>query len=348
MYKEIDDVRELERHSDNLTKLLRRQLTRRVRHSVGFPGGREELDVNFERGAEDGLLWWSSERSGSREAIINLIGRGHPDQSGYLLIDLQFNVPIKKFGRSHGGAFVEHVESGAILLAHRGIVTRGKSRVPKDQLFQEANAHTTRVVTKAGEIDLFLVASLDSENLLEDIATFSQEMRRAAAAVMDGGVQSTRGKVASGAEIDSKLKDYFDEFSGKRRIPGRRAAIVAVRHGHVVSELKKVLLGTGRLLKSREVDFAIRKPKEVWIFEVKTSVRPTDLYTAIGQLSLHALAAGDQFPGSRVRKILVVPSLPKPSVRRRFEDNLGIEIVTYSWVGVSRVKFEQDAFDAFA
>lgn len=197
--------------------------------------------MNFEPGVGDDLLWWSSEKSENGEAMINLIGRGNPEASAHLLIDLQFNVPIKKFGRSHGGTFLQDVESGAVLLAHRGIVTRGKSRVPKDLLFGEASIKTTSVVTEKGEIDLLLVASLDSENLLEDLSSFAREMRRAAETVMGGAGHSKKPAVKAGAELDARLGAYFEEFSGKRRISRRQAVIFEVRHGSVVKELKNPL-----------------------------------------------------------------------------------------------------------
>lgn len=57
------------------------------------------------------------------------------------MIDLQFNVPIKVFDRRHGGAFVEDIASGAIVLAHRGIVTRSNARVSKALLRREMAMH---------------------------------------------------------------------------------------------------------------------------------------------------------------------------------------------------------------
>jgi hypothetical protein len=102
----------------------------------------------------------------------------------------------------------------------------------------------------------------------------------------------------------------------------------------------------GTALKSQQVDLAIRKRDTVLLFEVKTSVSPADLYTAIGQLSLHSLAVQDQFRRAKVRKILVIPEVPDTQLRKRMEEGLGIEVLAFRWKDGVGVEFEEAVLDA--
>lgn len=350
-YREIEDPARLKRISDQLTNLITRQLKYPRTKVVGYPSGHAEVRVHFGRKRGHDVHWWSSEVSANGNAYVNLIGKGDPESNEFLMIDLQFNVPIEKFGRAHGGAFVEDIASGAIVLAHRGIVTRGKSRVEKKALFLETTATATMVETSAGAKPLFLVASMDSPRLVNDITSFATEIRRAADAVVrqaatEGVPSAQLATRAASSSIDHRLEAYFKEFCGKRKLPRREAVVVEVWHGRVVDQLKSQLAHVGTVLKSQQVDLAISKQEDLLLFEVKTTVHLSDLYAAIGQLSLHSLAAHEQFPRSKIRKVLVVPEGPKSTMRRRIEDGLGIEVLTFRWKDGADVEFENNVMDA--
>jgi hypothetical protein len=350
-YREIEDAAELKQLSDQLTKRIQKQLKFPMTKVVGYPSGHAEVQVNFGSRRGQDVPWWSSQLSENGDAYINLIGRGDPESNAFLMIVLQFNVPVKEFGRRHGGAFVQDIESGATVLAHRGIVTRGMSRVRKDALLQETTATITLVETSQGATPLLLVASLDSPQLVEDITDFAEEIRRAADAVKTYEAEEAAIEAKSGARtlsqsIDGHLGSYFDEFCGKRKLPRREAVIVEVRHGRVVQRLRTKLEDAGTALKSQYVDLAIRKRDTVLLFEVKTSVSPTDFYTAIGQLYLHSLVVKEQFPRVKVRKILVIPESPNPHLRKRMEKGLGIELLTFHWKGDVDIEFDKTTLGA--
>jgi hypothetical protein len=92
------------------------------------------------------------------------------------------------------------------------------------------------------------------------------------------------------------LGDYFREISGRRK--GKRVAgeiDYVSRHGDVVDALAKWLKKT-RLLKGKKltknvlIDLGIKQGgKLTELYEVKTSVVRSAIYTAIGQLSVHAI-----------------------------------------------------------
>ena len=61
------------------------------------------------------------------------------------------------------------------------------------------------------------------------------------------------------------------------------------------------------------------------MFEVKTAVDSTSIYTAVGQLMLNSAAES-----AAPRRVLVVPDRPKRRTGAALEA-LGIEVVTYRW-----------------
>ncbi|MEN5365637.1 hypothetical protein ABE571_04465 [Stenotrophomonas sp. TWI273] len=246
---------------------------------------------------------------------------------------------------------MQDLESGAIVPAHRGIVTRGMARVRKEALSRETNATTTMIETSQGRKSLLLVASLDSPQLVGDVTGFAEEIRRAADAVVreqpvdrSGGVNA--GALSSADSMDRRLKEYFAEFSGKRELPRRDDVVVEVRHGRVVQQLRAHFEDNGNPLKSQQVDLEVLRQSTLLLFEVKTSASPTDLYTAVGQLSLHSLAVQDEFPRVNVRKVLVLPVAPSIRLRNSMRERLGIEALVFRWRGSLGVEFDAAALSA--
>jgi hypothetical protein len=146
-YAEIEDTRDIRR----LNKALRAKLRNAMVHSetriIGYPQG------------------------------------GMPGDKVPLYIDVQFNVPVVNFSRQSGGAFLRHLPTNSVILAHRGIVTLGHGRVAKSDLFGEMAATLREAETSAGSAEFLLVGELESPTLIDDIDPFSSELRRAARAL---------------------------------------------------------------------------------------------------------------------------------------------------------------------
>jgi len=75
--------------------------------------------------------------SKDRTKAENYFDHGTLGDEASLNIDVQFNLPIAKQSRQSGVAFLRHVPTGRIVLAHRGIVTRGHGRVRRSIFFAE-------------------------------------------------------------------------------------------------------------------------------------------------------------------------------------------------------------------
>jgi hypothetical protein len=97
----------------------------------------------------------------------------------------------------------------------------------------------------------------------------------------------------------------------------------------------------GEPRKSRAVDLAILGKRKSFLFEVKTSADTTSLYTAIGQLQLHAQALSKIFSGRPLKKVLVIPAAPKAHIQKALEQALGIYILTYRWGAKNAVNLDR-------
>lgn len=343
MFTEIEDPKQIGR----LQRLLRTRIKRAApyaeQRTIGYPTGRFGAVVNFiNRTGES--IWWSSTLADSKTHWINLIGRGTPGEADLLMIDLQFNMIEKTFHRRLGGTFVRENDTQLIFIAHRGIVTRGKSRVPWDRLISLTTERAIPVSSSRGATDMFLVAALDSKSLLIDMAQFAQEIRDSLDRVSP---KSSAGIVVEGQEnqttdlFETTLRDFFEEFSGKRKIPKRQATMAIVKHGSVVKALKKLILGLGEARNSRSVDLCLSgKGGEVHLFEVKTSTDTTSLYTGIGQLFMHSVGLTRHFGRRRINKILVLPGLPSLLFRQRLRQEMGVDVLTYFWGQDGSIEFE--------
>ena len=110
------------------------------------------------------------------------------------------------------------------------------------------------------------------------------------AAVRSGDTQTVKAK-----EKERKLREYFDEFFGRKKgkVAAREIDYVS-RHGEVVKALRewrkrKGLTAGQRVVKTTLLDLGVSKGSDlVEVYEVKTSAVRGDVYTGIGQLTVHA------------------------------------------------------------
>lgn len=343
MFIELTDTKEIKQAQFKMSVKLKKQFPYEQERVIGWPAGHFSAQVRFSRKSGADTSWWYTGSSQDKQSEYNLFGRGNPEESKILLIDLQFNIPVVTFNRKQGGVFLRDVGSGKTLLGHRGIVTRGKSRVPRELLLQEANV-TQRTIESdksPNEVDVFLVSSIDDANLGSQISDFAFEIRRAANLVMgdnkgDSTSKSKPGKAlppTKKSSLDAALNGYYDEFIGKTII--RRAAQVTMncRHGSVVKELRNKLKSVGTQYKSVAMDLVVETDKKVFLYEVKTGSDSQSIYTGLGQLYFHSAALARRFPGKKVVRHLVIPFAPTAANRETVCKELGIKIVTFNISG---------------
>lgn len=333
-YVEIEDIPEIRRLLGKLERRTKTQAPVIKHRSIGYPSGYFDDKVGFTTSSGSQVVWWLSRPNDAGDSWLNLIGRGNPDEKGLLLIDLQVNVATQTFSRRLGGTFVREDMSGATFLAHRGIVTRGKSRIPWARLTALTTERPIVVATSSGPREMFLVSSLDSEDLLGDIARFAQEIR----AALDRNPHSTS---TTRDPFEIVLRDFINEFTGGRNIPPRQAQTAVVRHGEVVKSLRDLLVKAGATQKSQKVDlFFAPSVGNPYLFEVKTGVDSTSLYTGIGQLYMYSAALLPKVASKVIHKVLVIPEGLSEACQHRVRKEIGVEVLTYAWKKDGTVKFD--------
>jgi hypothetical protein len=343
-FREIEDIKIIHRLGNELDKTLRAKDVHEETRRIGYPGGHEYSTVYFLENNGPDSLWyvrWKAEQLGR---VVTLLGHGEYGSDEWLSIDVQFNYPLEDFHRRLGAAFLEDTTTGEKFLAHRGIVTL-RSRVPKDRVLEAMAADVVAVENASGSDEYILAASLSSKTLLDDLSKFSRRLRNAVRALgkdSDDPVEEVEDKDEHapgqpGSPDQSSrtymgfddLRDYFAEFSGERRAFTPRKVIAVAHHGKVVHALYEEMVERGRALKSRAVDLVVDVDTHAVLFEVKTKADTQSIYTAVGQLTVHA-STTEKILGKSVRKVLVVPEMPTGSLGDLIRNELGILMMTYT------------------
>jgi hypothetical protein len=344
-YVEVQDVKEIQRLSKQLSGILADDFPDKEDRTLGSPSGTWNANVRFQSDDSDQAFWWSHHTKDSRGLAVNYFGHGEFGSNHALMIDIQLNIAVVKFSRTTGGTFLKKKTTGEVFLAHRGIVTLGRSRlIMKDVL----NATRTKIVegeTGAWTQRFMIVASLGAKSLSKKIETFALEIRETARRV---GRQREDAKVYRELEnprssrkdvaVAASLAAYFKEHSGKVPIPPRGETVADRFHGDVVHALAN-LFKDATCFKHTFVDLATITRTKAIIFEVKTNSKPQSVYTAVGQLLMHVPLIHKKAIGFPVLKIAVLPEEPEGYFANRLK-KLGIQYLLYTRSDSGRIAFQ--------
>lgn len=328
-YKEIDDITEILKLNTQLGKRLHKVLPYSEERTIS----RTNRKIYFNKSSGNDVFWWANWESDKR-GKINFWGHGTPgDEKTLLNIDVQFNFPAE-FNRNKGGAFLRHVESGKIILAHRGFVTWENGRFPKAPLFAAMASRVCVATTSAGIKEFLLIGELESMTIVEDISNFSSHLRQVlrdhtTENASTNGIDEKTPKSHQETAAFGKLRDYFDEFSGKRQAYVPKTTQADSHHGSVVAALKQALNGNASIFKSLEIDLVVERTKSVLLFEVKTSADTQSVYTGIGQLTVHEPRVVQIFSKKAI-KVLVLPEPPKAKLGEILTTCLAIKVIVYA------------------
>jgi hypothetical protein len=343
-YIEIEDLSEIHRLNMDLSEKLKRALPHVETRTIGTPTGSFKTTVRFLSDTGTSVLYWQERSSKKKPTGRNLFGHGAPGTDIKLNIDMQFNVPLAGFSRRLGAAFLLHVPSKSIVLAHRGIATVGHGRVQKAEIFSKMYATVREAETSDGTSMFLLIGKLESPTLVGDIDGFSAELREAVKTIKANSEKATsqghKSSQSGSPSLFGKLREYFDEFSGKQWIKGRRNTVADCYHGNVVRAVKDEFKGATETLKSQAIDLTVILGERVYLFEVKTSPETQSVYTAIGQLAAHAPTVADYAPGKTLVKVMVVPDLPNQRLCSLLKDRLGIRILTFTRSPQGEIAFD--------
>jgi hypothetical protein len=176
-------------------------------------------------------------------------------------------------------------------LFHSGRVGGGAAGVKKDALVAWSDLVLQPVYAGDGSHrEGILVMPVAGRGAIRPAIAYVQAIIDFKAAVRRGDTQTEEAK-----EKERKLREYFDEFCGRKqgKVAARDIDYVS-RHGEVVKALRewrkrKGLLAGQRFVKTTLLDLGVaRGANLVEVYEVKSSAVRGDVYTGIGQLTVHA------------------------------------------------------------
>lgn len=285
---------------------------------AGFQGGSMEVPYVW----HEGLGFWAG-FSPRDNRYWNAFGTEKPG-AGTSEIAVEINPPLEGINRRMAGVFARD-EDGTLYLLHRGNIGGSRPGIGKNNFLEwrSRHGHETRPVRDGDRTsEAIVITHLDSDRFSAHIYNFIENVEAFKEDITTGDYEPDRE-----TDLTDELPetDAPSEFFGTYRIPAREATTAEADHGIIVQSLSELLDQRGADVKGNEVmDVFVPETTagESWLFEVKTTTRPYDLYTAIGQLSYH----GREFD----RHVVVLPAEVGDPHLERLEE-LGLDVLLFEW-----------------
>lgn len=277
---------------------------------VGFPAGSFRDNVHFSSQLK---IWASFHKEKNR--YWNGFGVGIPVAEKGISLVGEINFPFKGINRRIAGVFAE--DKDKILILHRGKIGGGTAGVGKNLFFEKFGGEKIKAIDDDRETTFALVAELDSEYFIEQIASF-----------IHGIYNIKKGKTIEFSNSFEELLDftYTDEKFGVTITENNEPKTINRIHGIIVNSLAKELKSKNLLIgKDKNRDIFIHKNNKIsTLFEIKTNSNTQSLYSAVGQLIVYSMPIG------KINLIAVLPNKLDSYVEKKLSD-IGIKILYYKW-----------------
>lgn len=326
------EIAEAQREFD---AICRSQLSKTAIHNITFRPSKL-LDCEVQT---DGKYWVRNflyEEGVSGPRYINSFGL-YDAKSEDLSITVEINAYVNGLGRRVSGFYAKNIETGRVYLMHTGGIRGGTTGQGKYAFLTWRNQKLTKVIDSEGTVEFaVIVMAISGAHALEpalryvdDVAEFKRRLR--------SGELETKGF----SNKVSKLRAYYEEGSGRRKGTRQSDLDYVSRHGLIVSALKTWLekknkLKSKQFVKNQYIDLAVVVKKSISkLYEVKTSSSRQDIYTAIGQLSVHSGTSGCE-------RFMVLPDENKlPSDILKALKRINISVIRYTVSG-KKIHFKQE------
>jgi hypothetical protein len=288
MFTIIEDRADIRIAQRELEATIGREFIETATRDIGWQGGRQpQANVRT-----DGTYWfWSSDHKDGVANPRRLNWFGRIGEGPGVAIAVEVNTPYAGRNDSVAGFFARNTANGRTYLFHSGRVGGGAEGVKKDALVAWADLELQPVYASDGSHkEGILVMPVTGRGSVRPAIAYVQAIIDFKAAVRSGDTQTPNAK-----EKERKLREYFDEFFGRKmgKAVAREIDYVS-RHGEVVKALRewrkyKGLADSQRVVKTALIDLGVASGSSlVEVYEVKTSASRGDVYTGIGQLTVHA------------------------------------------------------------
>ncbi|RYY90110.1 MAG: hypothetical protein EOO15_03900 [Chitinophagaceae bacterium] len=288
MFTIIEGRAEIRKAQKELEATISRALPMTAIRDIGWKGDRWAQA----RVSTDGTYWfWSSDHKDDVSNPRRLNWFGKIENGSGVAIAVEVNTPYAGRNDSVAGFFARNTTNGRTYLFHSGRVGGGAVGVKKDSLVAWSDLALEPVYASDGSHkEGILVMPVSGPGAIRPAIAYVQTIIDFKAAVRNGETQTAEAK-----RKEQQRRDYFDEFFGRKRgkVAAREIDYVS-RHGEVVKALsewrkQKGLVSGQRIVKSLLLDLGVSKGSRLAeVYEVKTSAVRGDVYTGIGQLTVHA------------------------------------------------------------
>lgn len=322
MYTLIESKAEIAKAQKTLEATIRKDFKTKAVKDIGWQGGRRAQETVH---TKDGYWFFSADfKESANPKRLNWFGK-HGDGPG-VQIAVEINVPYAGRNDMLAGFFARHNDTGRVYLFHTGRVGGGAKGVSKEAFLAWSARNPATVLDANGDVrDAIVVMPIEGINATRSAIAYVQSIVDFKQAVRDGAAATPEVQ-----ERETLLKDYYSESTGRRK--GHRQARdidYVSRHGEVVEALsawreKRGLARGEKLVKNVLIDLGVKKAGDlIEVYEVKTSAGRGDVYTAIGQVMVHAKGEG-------CKRFVVLPQ--RDALAKDLKDGLarsGIELMLF-------------------
>lgn len=316
----VDSRKEKIEAQNEFEKKLRAAWGRRESRKVTWRSGDGKPGNATMNIAHNGSYWFVSNKphdGQNTKRYWNSVGRyqaGRP-----LQISVEINIATESDSESVAGFFAKDTLTGMVCLMHNGKIGGGKKGVGKNAFLAWSKAKPVDVFDKTGNARRGIVIThLSSSTIGDDIGRFLENVDQFKQAVRNG-----EAGTPTSPETDLT---YDSEFSGIKKGERSREIEYLTRHGEIVDALEQwrrnqsPLTAGEKTFNTQLIDLGVCNAKNQLreVYEVKTNMARQTLYTAIGQVVVHASAD--------VRRFIVLPTgaaLPADVQRALFVLNIG-------------------------
>lgn len=317
----LTDRVEIRSAFDTLAAHLKRH-ARPYTRKVGWHGGGGEFPVYWR---PEEQIWCMFEPDREKTRYWCCFGTSDPANANNLTIVGEINPTKDGVNRRNAGVFVRD-EYGVVYIAHSGKLGGGRPGIGKSAFLRAYRGDNVEDIDWPDDYEgcAIVIGRIDGPHLPAQIAHFIREVER------------FKNEAVTGAgPLPPPPGSFNPEFSGVRK-GYTYAGVIEARcdHGLVIDALAEFAAARDlRFSNDGRRDFFLIGPDgEVsHLFEAKSEISTTSLYTAIGQLMLLGAAQP-----KRPKLVLVLPDKPGVETADALR-RLGLIVLTYEWDGAKPV-----------
>ena len=288
------------------------------RRKVGWHGGGGDFSIHWN---EVGQFWFLMDPKREESRYWCCFGLSDPSKRNNLTIIGEINPTKEGINRRNAGLFLRDV-TGEVYLAHSGKIGGGRKGIGKRGFMSSFRGdNLVNILWPDGQTnEAIVLGPIRSDRLPTYVGHFLREIERYKDEVNRGETIVPKSGTTLG---------FTPEFSGQRKLYRLELEISArCDHGILIAALADLLAGAGiRAANDRERDLMIvsSEGQVTHLFEVKTDLDTSSIYSAVGQLMLHSVLTSNP-----PKLIIVLPDQPVPPLLKAVR-KLGIYVVRYEW-----------------